>query len=187
MSDSFFSNTPIEHPQYNKNQVEGIFLHSVEEYTSKGGVDIHIDKSVFSKLIELLPVIQETSLECLQRELELYKHDKNRILMERMSILKFFHFLQRKWTLDIIYILLIQGEIHFNGIKRTLEGISSRTLTDRLSELEKIGIISRTVYQDKPIKVIYSLTEYGKGLAALFVPVLFYGLTNISTATADTR
>lgn len=105
--------------------------------------------------------------------------------MERKSILKFFHFLQRKWTLDIIYILLIQGELHFNGIRRILEGISSRTLTDRLSELEKIGIISRTVQQDKPIKVIYALTEYGKGLAALFVPVLFYGLTNITTATAD--
>lgn len=138
---------------------------------------MHIDQDVFSKLIDLLPVIQETALECLEKELNLYKHDRSRMFMEREGILRFFRFLQRKWALDIIYILLIQGELHFNEIRRTLEGISSRTLTDRLSELEERGIITRTVHQNKPIKVIYSLTDFGKGLAALFVPVLFYGLS----------
>jgi DNA-binding HxlR family transcriptional regulator len=141
-------------------------------------VTLHIDHEVFSKLIDLLPVIQETALECLERELNLYKHDRSRMFMEREGIMRFFRLLQRKWTLDIIYVLLIQGELHFNEIRRTLEGISSRTLTDRLSELEERGIITRTVLQDKPVKVIYSLTDYGKGLAALFVPVLFYGLSH---------
>ena len=146
---------------------------------------LQFDHDVFSKLIDLLPVIQETSLECLKKELELHKHDKSRMFMERKGILRFFRFLQRKWTLDIIYILLIQDDLHFNEIRRILNGVSSRTLTDRLSELKEIGIITRTVHQDKPVKVIYSLTDYGKGLAALFVPVLFYGLTNITTVTAD--
>lgn len=139
---------------------------------------LHIDQDVFSKLIDLLPVIQETALECLEKELNLFKHDRSRMFMEREGILRFFRFLQRKWALDIIYILLIRGELHFNEIRRTLEGISSRTLTDRLSELEERGIITRTVHQDKPVKVIYSLTDFGKGLAALFVPVLFYGLSH---------
>ena len=138
---------------------------------------MHIDHDVFSKLIDLLPVIQETALECLERELELFKHDRSRMFMEREGILRFFRFLQRKWALDLIYVLLIQGELHFNEIRRTLEGISSRTLTDRLSELEESGIVTRTVHQGKPVKVIYALTEFGRGLAALFVPVLFYGLS----------
>ena len=138
---------------------------------------MHIDHDVFSKLGDLLPVIQETALECLEKELELFKHDRSRMFMEREGILRFFRFLQRKWALDIIYVLLIQDELHFNEIRRTLEGISSRTLTDRLSELEERGIITRTVHQEKPVKVIYSLTDYGRGLAALFVPVLFYGLS----------
>ena len=138
---------------------------------------MHIDRDVFSKLVDLLPIIQETALECLERELELYKHDRSRMFMEREGILRFFRFLQRKWALDIIYVLLIQGELHFNEIRRILEGISSRTLTDRLSELKERGIITRTVQQDKPVKVIYSLTDFGRGLAALFVPVLFYGLS----------
>jgi DNA-binding HxlR family transcriptional regulator len=141
-------------------------------------VTLYIDHDVFSKLIDLLPVIQETALECLERELDLYKHDRSRMFLERETIKRFFRLLQRKWTLDIIYVLLIQGELHFNEIRRTLEGLSSRTLTDRLSELKDRGIITRTVHQDKPIKVIYSLTDYGKGLAALFVPVLFYGLSH---------
>jgi len=144
---------------------------------------LQFDHDVFSKLIDLLPVIRETSLECLKKELELHKHDKSRMFMERKGILRFFRFLQRKWTLDIIYILLIQDELHFNEIRRILNGVSSRTLTDRLSELKEIGIITRTVHQDKPVKVIYSLTDYGKGLAALFVPVLFYGLNHPSLLT----
>jgi len=138
---------------------------------------VHIDRDVFSKLVDLLPVIQETALECLERELELFEHDRSRMFMEREGILQFFRFLQRKWALDIIYVLLIQGELHFNEIRRILEGISSRTLTDRLSEMEERGIITRTVQQDKPVKVLYSLTDFGRGLAALFVPVLFYGLS----------
>lgn len=139
---------------------------------------MNVDHDVFSKLIDLLPVIQETALECLERELELFEHDRSRMFIEREDILRFFRFLQRKWALDLIYILLIQGELHFNEIRRILEGISSRTLTDRLSELEERGIITRTVHQDRPVKVIYSLTGFGKGLAALFVPVLLYGLSH---------
>ena len=140
---------------------------------------MHFDHDVFSKLIDLILVIQETALECLEKELNLYNHDRPRMFTEREGIMRFFRFLQRKWALDIIYILLIQGELHFNEIRRTLAGISSRTLTDRLSELEEREIITRTVvHQNKPVKVIYSLTDYGRGLVALFVPVLFYGLSH---------
>ena len=55
--------------------------------------------------------------------------------MERVEFLRFFRFLQRKWAVDILYVLIIQEELHFNEIMRLLEGVSSRTLTDRLIEL----------------------------------------------------
>lgn len=140
-------------------------------------VTMQIDNDVFSELVTLIPVIQETAMSCLEKELNLHKHDRSRMFLERESILQFFRFLQRKWALDVIYILLIQKALHFNEIRRILEGVSSRTLTDRLSELEERGIINRTVHQNKPVTVIYSLTEFGRGLAALFVPVLFYGIS----------
>ena len=140
-------------------------------------MSLHIEADVFSELVDLLPVIQETVSRCLEKELNLFKHDRSRMFKEREGILRFFRFLQKKWALDAIYVLLIQGELHFNEMRRVLDGISSRTLTDRLTELEERGIVARTVLQDKPVKVVYSLTDYGKGLAALFVPVLFYGLS----------
>ena len=139
---------------------------------------MHIDQDVFSKLIDLIPVIQDTALECLEKELALHKHDRSRMFTEREGFMRFFRLLQRKWALDVIYVLLIQGKLHFNELRRVLEGVSSRTLTDRLSELGERGIVARAVHQGKPVKVIYSLTEYGRGLAALFVPVLFYGVSN---------
>jgi DNA-binding HxlR family transcriptional regulator len=135
---------------------------------------MHIDQDVFSELLDLLPIIQETSLECLRRELESYTHDGSRMSMEREGFLRFFRFLQRKWAVDIIYVLLVQKELHFNEIRRLLEGVSSRTLSDRLVELERRGVIDRKVQQTRPVKVSYSLTDFGKGLAALLVPVFLY-------------
>ena len=142
---------------------------------------MQIDGDVFSELVDLIPVIQETALSCLEKELTLHQHDRSRMFLERESILQFFLFLQRKWALDIIYILLVQKALHFNEIRRILVGISSRTLTDRLSDLESRGIVNRAVHQEKPVTVVYSLTEFGIGLAALFVPVLFYGISNQTT------
>lgn len=138
---------------------------------------MYIDQDIFSELLNLLPVIQETSLECLRKELELFKHDRSRMSMEREEFLRFFRFLQRKWAIDIIYLLLIQEELHFNEIRRLLEGVSSRTLTDRLVELEERRVIDRKVQESRPVKVKYSLTNFGKGLVALLVPVFLYALS----------
>jgi DNA-binding HxlR family transcriptional regulator len=135
---------------------------------------LHINREVFSELLNLLPIIQETSLECLRRELELFEHDGTRMSMEREEFLHFFKFLQRKWAIDIIYTLLVQEELHFNEIRRLLKSVSSRTLTDRLVELGERGIIKRRVQQGRPVKVIYSLTSFGRGLVALLVPVFLY-------------
>ena len=135
---------------------------------------MHIDQDIFSELLNLLPIIQETSLECLRRELDSFKHDRTRISMEREGFLRFFRFLQRKWTIDIMYVLIIQEELHINEMRRLLDGVSSRTLTDRLVELEERGVINRKVQQTRPVKVTYSLTNFGKGLVALLVPVFIY-------------
>lgn len=132
------------------------------------------NQDVFSELLDLVPIIQKASLKCLRRELELFKHDRSRMASERDKFLRFFHFLQRKWTVDIIYVLLIQKELHFNEIRRLLENISSRTLTDRLTELEERRVVNRRVQQTRPVKVIYSLTSFGKGLVTLLVPVFLY-------------
>jgi len=64
---------------------------------------------------------------------------------------------------------LLEGKQRFGELTRLLGGISARTLTRQLRELEDCGIIHREVYQQIPPKVEYSLTSLGRDLE----PVLY--------------
>ena len=68
-----------------------------------------------------------------------------------------------KWKLLIIRNLL-QRPWRFNELKKNLEGVSQKVLTDSLRSLEQDGIITRTVYPEVPPRVEYSLTELGQSL-----------------------
>lgn len=70
-----------------------------------------------------------------------------------------------KWTLFIIREFLYTSNMQgFNQLLRALKPISSRTLSLKLRKLENIDIITRTIIQERPIKVQYTLTKKGKGL-----------------------
>lgn len=71
--------------------------------------------------------------------------------------------LRDRWTLLILRDLLI-GQKRFSELKRSLKGISPKTLTERLTSLHDMGIVIRTVYPEVPIRVEYSLTEKGRDL-----------------------
>ena len=72
-----------------------------------------------------------------------------------------------KWKLLILRNLL-QRPWRFNELRKDLEGISQKVLTDSLRSMEADGIISRTVYAEVPPRVEYTLTALGES----FVPVL---------------
>lgn len=63
---------------------------------------------------------------------------------------------------------LSKGAVRFNELQRQLGGITTRTLTQQLRELETLGIVSRTVYPGSPPPVEYALTELGRSV----LPVL---------------
>jgi len=63
---------------------------------------------------------------------------------------------------------IFEGNTRFGQLQRALEGISPKTLSLRLQELEKEGIISRKVYAEIPLHVEYSLTKKGKSLSDIF-------------------
>lgn len=69
-----------------------------------------------------------------------------------------------KWTVLIIMALL-SGPRRFNEIKRTVSGISQQMLTRTLKNLERDGMISRTVYPTLPPQVEYALTDLGRSLS----------------------
>jgi DNA-binding HxlR family transcriptional regulator len=72
-----------------------------------------------------------------------------------------------KWKLLIIRNLQ-QRPWRFNELKKDLEGISQKVLTDSLRSMEEDGLVIRTVYPEVPPRVEYSLSDLGKSLKPLF-------------------
>mgnify|MGYP004470394287 CR=1 FL=1 len=68
-----------------------------------------------------------------------------------------------KWKLLIMRNLL-QRPWRFNELKKNLEGISQKVLTDSLRSMESDGIIIRTVYPEVPPRVEYALSELGESM-----------------------
>jgi DNA-binding HxlR family transcriptional regulator len=68
-----------------------------------------------------------------------------------------------KWSVMIVG-TLHNGPVRFNEIKRTINGISQRMLSRTLSNLERDGLVSRTQYNEIPLRVEYELTTLGKSL-----------------------
>jgi DNA-binding HxlR family transcriptional regulator len=68
----------------------------------------------------------------------------------------------RTWTLPTIHAIGLKEPARFNELKRRIEGISATSLAERLTQLEKFGVIQRKVIPASPPKVEYSLTVKGQ-------------------------
>ena len=79
-----------------------------------------------------------------------------------------------KWKLLIIRNLLVRPW-RFNELKRDLEGISQKVLTDSLRSMEEDGLIIRTVYPEVPPKVEYALSDLGKSLKPILDSMVEWG------------
>lgn len=83
-----------------------------------------------------------------------------------------------KWTMMVIYILQ-NGPLHFNGMKRSIDGISQQILTRTLKTLERDGIVSRTVLPTSPPMVQYALTALGLSLSQSVLALCKWACENI--------
>jgi DNA-binding HxlR family transcriptional regulator len=68
-----------------------------------------------------------------------------------------------KWS-TLIITLLHESPKRFSELQRRIEGISQKMLTQNLRNLERSGLVTRTVYPQVPPKVEYNLTELGETL-----------------------
>jgi DNA-binding HxlR family transcriptional regulator len=68
-----------------------------------------------------------------------------------------------KWSV-LVVLCLSEGTQRFSALRRRIEGISQRMLTETLRQLERDGIVQRTVYPTVPVRVEYALTELGHTL-----------------------
>ena len=71
-----------------------------------------------------------------------------------------FELLGKRWT-GLIIRTLLSGEKRFSAISEAIPNMSARMLTERFKELEKEGIIIRTVYPETPVRIEYELTKKG--------------------------
>jgi len=69
-----------------------------------------------------------------------------------------------KWSVMVVGMLSRNGTLRFNELKRMINGVSQRMLTLTLRNLERDGLVSRTIYPEVPPRVEYCLTEMGKTL-----------------------
>lgn len=92
------------------------------------------------------------------------------------NLKKSLEILGSKWTLRIVQ-ELIDSNKRFNEIQRDCE-VCPRTLSTRLDELEKIGIVTKKVYSQTPPKVEYSLTTKGKSLSSVINAIADWAKTN---------
>ena len=76
-----------------------------------------------------------------------------------------------KWTMLILEVLTEQGELRFTRLSEQVPGISYKMLTQTLRQMERQGLIARTVHPVVPPKVEYKLTELGLSLGAAFCGV----------------
>ncbi len=83
----------------------------------------------------------------------------------------------KKWTVLIIRDLL-DGKKRFGELLESLSGISPRTLSARLSELEKCGVVKKKVYPVVPLKVEYSLAKRGFELRLILEQMRRWGEKN---------
>jgi len=68
-----------------------------------------------------------------------------------------------KWTAMIV-IALTDGPLRFGALRDAVDGISGKVLTETLRDLERDGIVSRTMYNEMPPRVEYELTTLGQTL-----------------------
>ena len=83
-----------------------------------------------------------------------------------------------KYKMTILYTLMEFGVVRFNEMKRYIGGISFKTLSSTLKELERDQLVHREEYPQIPPKVEYSLTDRGKSLMPILDQMCEWGDTH---------
>jgi len=89
--------------------------------------------------------------------------------------------ISKKWALLVINAIGNYGRLRFNRLMEELHGISPKTLSDTLKELQAEGLIKRESFAEIPPRVEYSLTRDGAELRKSIIPLLKWAATRNTT------
>ncbi|RYC40951.1 winged helix-turn-helix transcriptional regulator [Pectobacterium zantedeschiae] len=97
------------------------------------------------------------------------QHCPTRMILDRVA---------DKWTLLILNIL-VERPMRFNHLKRDVEGISQKVLSQTLKNLVRDGFVERTVFPTIPVTVEYASTQMGKTLAKPIAELTYWAEQNM--------
>ena len=92
-----------------------------------------------------------------------------------------------RWTMQILEVLAEKGTLRFTRLGEMVGGISQKMLTQTLRQMERDGLITRTIHPVVPPKVEYQLTALGLGLGAAFCGVWVWAADNLAQVEAARR
>jgi len=82
--------------------------------------------------------------------------------MAARGIEEAFRMLEGRWKMVIIFHLFARKVLRFSELEKAIPGVSQKMLIQQLRELERDGIVTRTVHPQVPPKVEYALTKWGQ-------------------------
>ena len=91
-----------------------------------------------------------------------------------------------KWSLLIVKCLLGRPR-RFNQLRRDIDGISQKALSQTLQKLERDGLVNREAFATVPVTVEYSLTNLGKTLSKLVDPLVHWAEAHIEEVLSSQR
>lgn len=89
-----------------------------------------------------------------------------------------------RWTVLTVG-ALGDGSVRFSELRRRVEGVSQKMLTQTLRALERDGLVRRTVYPEVPVRVEYTLTEAGRSLRAPLRALEDWAVTHLGDVSAS--
>ncbi len=91
-----------------------------------------------------------------------------------------FKIVGKRFTVHIIRNMAMRGQTRFNQFLSSIENSNPKTLSARLKEMEKDGLITRKVYDEAPIRVEYTLTKKGKDLQGILDQMATFSMKHYS-------
>jgi len=88
----------------------------------------------------------------------------------------------KKWHPVVIHRLLNEGPSGFSDLESSVDGISSKVLSDVLDDLESKRLIDREIVSEKPVRTEYSLTEHGESLESVIDAMHEWGDQHLTEA-----
>ncbi len=85
-----------------------------------------------------------------------------------------------RWKPIIIFKLIQNDFLRFGELKREIDGVTQRMLTQQLRELEEDKVVARKVYAEVPPRVEYSLTAYGRTLEPIMIAMRDWGAEHLN-------